>query len=250
MPYGASADEGLADAVDANRRQHARWLADLFHRFLKRDRVQHGGQHSHVVGGGAGDVAVFGEGRTADKISAANDHRQFHAHLRDFNALAGDPLEFCRLDPKASLVAESFTADFQQDPLVDRSAGLRHRARHYSDDCRVGEHSPFGDEKPIMIVPMSIVLIGYRGSGKTTAGRKLADRLWQPFVDVDERIVSGLESPIKEIFEQDGEPHYRDIESGGLEEVIALPPCVIALGGGTLDREKQSSRNSLPRAIA
>ncbi|MEZ0264482.1 MAG: shikimate kinase, partial [Phycisphaerae bacterium] len=36
---------------------------------------------------------------------------------------------------------------------------------------------------------MGIVLIGYRGSGKTSVGRKLADRLWQDFVDTDELVV-------------------------------------------------------------
>ncbi len=84
---------------------------------------------------------------------------------------------------------------------------------------------------------MSVVLIGYRGSGKTTVGRKLADRLWQPFVDVDERIVTAAGKSVKEIFEQDGEPAYRDRESAVLADVIEIPSCVIALGGGTLDRE-------------
>ncbi len=84
---------------------------------------------------------------------------------------------------------------------------------------------------------MSIVLIGYRGSGKTTAGRKLAERLELCFVDVDRRIVERAGKTIKEIFEQDGEPFYRDIESAVFQEVIALPQCIIALGGGTLDRE-------------
>lgn len=85
---------------------------------------------------------------------------------------------------------------------------------------------------------MSIVLIGYRGSGKTTAGRMLAERLALRFVDVDRRIVEWARKSIKEIFEQDGEPFYRDIESAELEKAIALPECVIALGGGTLDREQ------------
>lgn len=85
---------------------------------------------------------------------------------------------------------------------------------------------------------MSIVLIGYRGSGKTTAGRMLAERLALCFVDVDRRIVERAGKTIREIFDQDGEPIYRDIESAVLEQVIAMPECVIALGGGTLDREQ------------
>ena len=93
---------------------------------------------------------------------------------------------------------------------------------------------------------MSIVLIGYRGSGKTTIGKRLADRLWQPFIDVDDRIVQKAGKSIKDIFEQDGEPFFRDIESQVVEEVIALPEHVIALGGGTLGREqnRQAVRKS------
>ena len=51
---------------------------------------------------------------------------------------------------------------------------------------------------------MSVVLIGYRGSGKTTTGRKLADRLWQPFVDTDDLVVQKAGKSIREIFEHYG----------------------------------------------
>src|SRR5258706_5841542 len=85
---------------------------------------------------------------------------------------------------------------------------------------------------------MSIVLIGARGCGKTATGRKLADRLWQTFVDVDERIVKKAGKSIREIFEKDGEERFRQIETGILREVSALEEHVIALGGGTLMREE------------
>lgn len=85
---------------------------------------------------------------------------------------------------------------------------------------------------------MSIVLIGYRGSGKTTIGRKLADRLWQPFIEVDDLIVRKAGKSIKEIFEQDGEPHFRDIETEVVREVSLLEDHVIGIGGGTLGREE------------
>ena len=79
---------------------------------------------------------------------------------------------------------------------------------------------------------MSIVLIGYRGSGKTTIGRKLADRLWQTFVDTDERIVAREGKSIKEIFEEHGEARFREIEREVIGEVSKLVDHVIALGGG------------------
>src|SRR5215831_15611769 len=79
---------------------------------------------------------------------------------------------------------------------------------------------------------MSIVLIGYRGSGKTTVGKRLADSLWQSFVDSDELIVKRAGKTIKEIFEQEGEPRFRDLESEVIREVAKLEDHVIALGGG------------------
>src|SRR6185312_17252388 len=85
---------------------------------------------------------------------------------------------------------------------------------------------------------MSIVLIGARGSGKSTTGVRLADKLWQTFVDLDERIVTRAGKSIKEIFEQDGEPEFRRLETEVLREIVKLPEHVIALGGGTLMREE------------
>src|SRR5579863_8452163 len=84
---------------------------------------------------------------------------------------------------------------------------------------------------------MSIVLIGYRGSGKTTIGKRLADRLWQPFVDVDDLIVQRAGKSIKDIFEQDGEPAFRELEETAVNEACVLAEHVISLGGGAVLRE-------------
>ena len=85
---------------------------------------------------------------------------------------------------------------------------------------------------------MSIGLIGYRGSGKSTIGKRLADRLWQKFVDTDQRIIELAGKNIREIFEQDGEPKFRDMETQVLREVCQEKEIVIAFGGGALDREE------------
>lgn len=85
---------------------------------------------------------------------------------------------------------------------------------------------------------MSIVLIGARGSGKSTIGRRLADKLWQKFIDVDDRIVTTAGKSIRQIFEQDGEPKFREIETQVVRELMPLADHVIALGGGTLTREE------------
>ncbi len=83
---------------------------------------------------------------------------------------------------------------------------------------------------------MSIVLIGYRGSGKTTIGRLLAERLGWPFVDSDVFLVERAGRSIKEIFEAGGEEAFRDLETRVVEELSELQNHVIALGGGAVNR--------------
>lgn len=85
---------------------------------------------------------------------------------------------------------------------------------------------------------MSIVLIGYRGSGKTTLGRLLAQRLLIEFVDCDDLIVAKAGKSIREIFSQDGEKTFRDLETQVLREVLSRPDHVIGLGGGAVVREE------------
>jgi shikimate kinase len=84
---------------------------------------------------------------------------------------------------------------------------------------------------------MSIMLIGYRGSGKTTVGQKLADRLWQDLVDTDKLVAKNAGKSIREIFEQEGEARFRELESAVVKEVVQKPECVISLGGGAVLRE-------------
>jgi shikimate kinase len=85
---------------------------------------------------------------------------------------------------------------------------------------------------------MSILLTGYRGSGKTTLGRLLADRLNRPFVDCDELIIRRAGKSIREIFAKDGEAAFRALESHAVGEVAKLHDHVVALGGGALGSEK------------
>lgn len=81
---------------------------------------------------------------------------------------------------------------------------------------------------------MSLLLIGYRGSGKTTLGRALARRLGWPFVDLDQRIVERAGLSIRRIFEQHGEPHFRQLETAALVEALRLKDHVLSLGGGAV----------------
>lgn len=82
---------------------------------------------------------------------------------------------------------------------------------------------------------MNIVLLGYRGCGKTTIGRKLADALWKNFADTDAEVCKRLGNrTIREIWEQLGEPAFREAEVAVLQELLRGSNQVIALGGGTV----------------
>ena len=85
---------------------------------------------------------------------------------------------------------------------------------------------------------MSTALIGYRGCGKSTVGKRLADRLWLKFVDTDELVVQRAGKNIKRIFEEDGEAAFRDLEAEVVADVCKLTDHVIALGGGAVLRDE------------
>ncbi|MEX2387116.1 MAG: shikimate kinase, partial [Phycisphaeraceae bacterium] len=82
---------------------------------------------------------------------------------------------------------------------------------------------------------MNVILIGYRGSGKTTIGKRLANQLWKDFHDVDREICKrfGIDS-IADIWQTHGEPKYREVEVEVTRDLVAKPNAIIALGGGTL----------------
>ena len=79
----------------------------------------------------------------------------------------------------------------------------------------------------------SIVLVGAPGSGKTTVGRALADRLGLGFADVDTVIVDRVGKPIAEIFADDGEDAFRTLEEQVTAELLD-GSGVLALGGGAV----------------
>ncbi|MCX7881989.1 MAG: shikimate kinase AroL [Brevinematales bacterium] len=81
-----------------------------------------------------------------------------------------------------------------------------------------------------------IVLVGYRGSGKTTLGKHLASHLNIPFVDTDHLIESKAGMSIPEIFQKEGEEGFRLRETMALKEALLLNSAVIATGGGIVLR--------------
>ncbi len=92
---------------------------------------------------------------------------------------------------------------------------------------------------------MHIYLMGYRGSGKTTVGRNLADRLQRTCLDTDALIVDKAEKSIAEIFKSVGESGFRDIEEAVIDDVASFEPqssSVVSLGGGAVLRESNRLR--------
>jgi shikimate kinase len=82
-----------------------------------------------------------------------------------------------------------------------------------------------------------LFLIGYRGSGKSSVGKRLATRLARPFFDSDEWIEQRANKSIRAIFAEDGEPVFRDIEAQVLHELSQQTvPSVLSLGGGAILR--------------
>jgi len=83
----------------------------------------------------------------------------------------------------------------------------------------------------------NISLIGYRGSGKTTVGTRLAERLGWSYVDSDQKVIDKTGRTIREIFDKQGEPAFREIESEVIMKLADFRHHVISLGGGVVLRE-------------
>ena len=82
--------------------------------------------------------------------------------------------------------------------------------------------------------PARIFLVGMTGSGKTTVGKRLAERMDRPFVDLDDAIEERTHQSIAEIFAQHGEFNFRACEAHVLRDLMRrYPEGVIAVGGGT-----------------
>jgi len=82
---------------------------------------------------------------------------------------------------------------------------------------------------------MNIVLIGYRGSGKTSVGRRVADLLGLRFVDTDEAVVDRFAGrSIRAIWEEFGEPVFRRVECEVIAELLGDDGRVVAFGGGAV----------------
>jgi shikimate kinase len=83
----------------------------------------------------------------------------------------------------------------------------------------------------------AVVLVGLSGSGKSTVGRLVAAELGVPFLDTDDAVAAIAGKAVPQIFADEGEEHFRALETQVIvEQVALLGRCVVATGGGAVLR--------------
>lgn len=105
----------------------------------------------------------------------------------------------------------------------------------------------------------NIALIGFMGTGKTAVGKRLARKLKRKFIELDSLIEHKAKKSIPQIFEQDGETAFRELEIEATKKIAGEKYAVIACGGGivlnkiNIDRLKGGARvvylTASPRVI-
>ena len=86
---------------------------------------------------------------------------------------------------------------------------------------------------------MKILLVGFRGAGKTTLGEELANKLGLPFLDADREIEKKEGRTIREMVEKEGWPYFRKLEKDFLRGLLSKDNLVCALGGGAVLHEEE-----------
>lgn len=85
---------------------------------------------------------------------------------------------------------------------------------------------------------MNIVLIGYRGTGKSTVGKAVAARLRRPIISTDKEIVRRAGAAIPDIVAAHGWDYFRDLESAVCQDLAGQDNLVIDTGGGAILRQQ------------
>ncbi len=85
----------------------------------------------------------------------------------------------------------------------------------------------------LYLYTMKIYIIGYMGSGKSSVGKLLAQKLHLDFIDFDSYIEKEEGKTVAEIFDADGEDKFREMEHKYLKKLLSKDHVVISLGGGT-----------------
>jgi shikimate kinase len=118
------------------------------------------------------------------------------------------------------MVYETIASIFGKRAMVDP---ILHRA---------GSRPSVEDAIVAALAHRSVVLVGMMGAGKSSVGRRLAQRLGIPFVDADAQIEEAAQMTIPEIFETYGEHEFRSAEARVITRLLDGGPQVLATGGG------------------
>ena len=116
MAHRAPADVVLADLVDAQRRHHP-GIVPRLERVLQGERIHHGGEHAHVIGGDPVHAGAR-EAGAAEDVAAAEHHGHLHAQLGQVADLAGDALEHAGIDAVILVAEQRLAGQFDEDSSV------------------------------------------------------------------------------------------------------------------------------------
>jgi shikimate kinase len=118
------------------------------------------------------------------------------------------------------------------------------------DDVCGGNAPDRGSEQPMTMLNRTVALVGMMGAGKSSVGRRLAQRLQVPFRDADTEIELAAGCSISEIFDRYGEPAFRDGERRVIARLLSEAPHVLATGGGAfIDPDTRARLKSVAVSI-
>ena len=124
---------------------------------------------------------------------------------------------------------------------VSITAGRYHDGKEIPTPLAKLDGDSFFCSQPRKMVFMTksdhIYLTGFRGTGKTSVGTLLAKSLGRTVIDLDGVVAANAGKSIREIFHQDGESQFRDLETTALQSVAQTSKSVISLGGGAILRD-------------
>lgn len=114
------------------------------------------------------------------------------------------------------------------------------KARTVTDVQSLGREktAPSLEGETARSLPSRIFLVGFMGAGKTSIGRVLAGDLGYADLDLDREIEFTARASVRQIFEQQGEAAFRDLEHQCLRETLAKDQVVVSTGGGTMTFER------------
>jgi len=99
-----------------------------------------------------------------------------------------------------------------------------------------GDFQNKADELKKALGGTSLYLVGMMGSGKSTIGNILSQALSYRFFDVDDLIEKSFNAPVKQLFEEQGEDAFRDIETSVMQELSQYTRSIVSTGGGAVLR--------------